>query len=839
MHCIHRHLIAIRAPHRLSSVCPVPCRVVSLLSRDVPIQRVLSLSQQQLALCHSVRHFTQNRSAATSGQAALPVREADDDGVQNATDASLNNETGSNDHEDDAITDRSFPRQSQQSHDLLQAQSIVNGNDGDASHDRQTKDSSPYLDQLPLDEDEFAVRHGFWSLRDIKLYHKNTSQEAESEEEEKAEEEQEEDDQEWRDLWVTGAKPNKIDLSQWKPSRGERKGTHFAQWKLANDKGASNFRDNRGPRKMVAHFLDRYYWHVSSTKDLSDEAAIALLNDPVLAPLENDVDRIVDIMTWSWIVAARPDQRFKRLTILSRLHDQGLTRVPQWLMLQMLRSDRIQSTDFVNLFGMIEKATELWCTKVSAVVLVVRLIRHARSTSPTSLCAVVEYFMRLLRRDYSAETHILHLQDRTHWCNRVLRLLAIPTASNPFMHARIQQDAQLLMLHYMYEASHAIPLNREGYRALVMLQLMHEKTETERAWATKQAETWPPWEKQHQMGTTSEPRTSLGSTSRVNTVLLRMREDGYSPYTFDVAAQILGGRDSDASPTTQVRRKPSVITIGSPWLPDNGRERFHIAPQIWAARITATRTVREAWMGFCAYERTSDDKKQSTLVYLAMFQKLWAKTLSIPVDGTPLPGDGLETFPDPELFRDRVHVPEEPPSPEELYTRMRARDIRPSGRLLNQLLQHERDLSRGLAYISESTMRHRQGAILAHPMLHEPAKVARQLLTLHPSTVKAYIGLLSRPNRLKNQPKLRHEAHALKEDFSGPRFAFKVMRHGQFSDPSILTEYLAGLSSHLYASQDDRRREHITSVWRRVCDSLTLNSSTIDCSALPHVFFVA
>lgn len=854
MHRIHRHWAACRASQLFSPASAPTRSTFSLIHRNVSVKRLPSANHKgSLVSCISKRCFTQSWRAAPPSQAAQPNRTAEDvdldDTIQDSAAHALNLDPG----RDRSALEQSFPEY-QPSKKPLKAQRRIEEQIGGVSRDG-TGDPTLHEFHLPVDEDEFAASGGFWSLKDFDFVLDPPAQAAsiatsgnaqatgEDQLKSKREEMMIPSGPGWRFLWAAQARPSKIDLSRWDPIRGEREGLYSLQPKLNEESGYTNFRENRGQRKLVANFLDKIYCHVSPSNGISDKAADALLHDPVFASVKINADSVIDLLNWSWVVAADPDRRVKRLIALSQLrHDQVTAKVPQWLVLQILRSDRICPQDFADLLDVIEKASEKWWSKVDLMVLTVRLLRHARSTAPTSLNAVIEYFIRTLDFHYLCEAHVHDFRRRTHWCNRILKLLALPTRLNPFIYSMLQQDAQLLLLHHMHDARPAIPITREGYRALTMLQSMHKKTESERAWAHVQADTWPPWEKEHQMGVTSPPRESSGSTSRVNLVLSRMREDGYAPHAFDIAAQILGGRDSDKSPTAQVRRTPQVISIKTPWLPGTDTKHLHISPQVWAARITATRTIREAWMGFCAYESTWDKRKQSNTVYLAMFQKLWAKTISAQPERDLTPGDGIENFPDPELPRDQVHVPEEPPSAEELYTRMRANNIRPSGRLLSQLLQQERNLHRGLAYIDDSTITANQRAILARPMLHSPSYIAEQLRMFHADTVKGYLCLLSRPHvRRKKEPAYTHSYSFGRstQPFSGPLFALQIMRHARFSDPCILTGYIAGLSNHLYATERSLWRMHIESAWRLLCESYDLVSPKVECSALSHVLFMA
>lgn len=849
MHRINRPLLAIRAPRWsfLSYTGRGGC--LCILHNHVSFQRLLITTSPDPRWPYTIRCLSQSSIAAT-GQAAQSQRrwgDEEDDNEHEATHNTLSSkETSSSNHHHPDVHQSPAAQWQPLNSALATHPCKDNEQNGKVPSFKEDAKASTHNHDLPIDEAEFVALQGFWSLREpSSTAHDSTLDDCSpipQQDDSKEIEEAQHKTQDWRQLWARRVRRNKIDLSRWDPVRGEREDTYNAQPGLEDEGIITWFRANKGGRTLVARFLDEFYHEVMSSKGLSDESAMRLLNDPVFVSIRDKTDLITDILNWSWVVSARPEQRVKRLMCVSQSKNETTsTKVPCWLVLQVLRSDRIEAPDFVNLLKLTDTMSDHWFSDtVPVMVLVVRLVRHALATAPTTLTLVIEYCMREFDRHFGLQSHIAHLQRRAHWCNRLLRLLAIPTPSKPFIHVRMQQDAQLLLLHYMSIVTPSIPLNREGYRALAMLQLMHAKTESEAAWAQVQAETWPPWEEQHQMGITSAPRESMGSVSRVNMVLGRMREDGYSPYTFEIAASVMGGRDSDGSPTAQVRRKPSVISINTPWkaVATNSAHKFDIAPQIWAARITATRTVREAWMGFCAYENIYSGDKPSQMVYLAMFHKLWAKTIPRRADGVALPGDGLENFPEPELNRDRVHVPEEPPTSKALYARMLATKTRPGGRLLSHLIQQEDDLLRGLQYIQESTIKAEQREILALPMLHSPEEIGKVLVNFHSDTIAAYIGLLARPNNSRDWMSVMQARGLPEKPFLGLLVASRIMREYRFSEPRVLTAYISGLAKHVYA-QNARRRVDVGKVWKLMSESYHLPSSEVECSVIPHVLSVA
>lgn len=839
-------------PHRH---CPF------LLHKYVSVKRLLGYAAPNLLVLFQKRSFTKTYHAGLPSQAAQPSREDDDECADTDIDIAQTSPTqlltfyipGKKEY----FPDRTRVPGSRNQHPSLDDNPVSNAPLSEASssklnvgtpHDSHRDSSLDKDANMPVTIEDFVASSGFWPSQNSDPSFTTTTPDLSSAKVESFQPLSTGKPEHilpapieslMEELWRPQPRRGKIDLSYWEAVRGERLDTYSTQPKLDQKALSSSFRDSTRPRMLVVVFVELIYPHISPTTGLTDRAARLLFTHPVFASVRMDAAAMLNILNWSWIVAAPPALRIKRLIHLSRSeHGQVAPDIPQWLVLQLLRSDHISAEDLVNLLNLIDQKASEWSLGSTLIILILRLLRHARLSHPACLSRIVNLFMRLLDQYFPHPLSLENARRRAHWCNRTLTLLASPVRSHPFKHVVTKQDAQLLLLHYMHDISPVIPLNREGYRALVKLQLMHAKTDAERMWTQVQAHTWPPWEQQHQMGVVSPPRTSPGSMSRTNLVLQRMKEDGYSPHTFDIAAQIIGGRDSDGSPTAQVRRAPASIPSARSWLPGHDSTWFDKSPQVWLARITATRTVREAWMGFCAYESAVDDTTHAASVYHAMFQKLWADTLPWS-DVGPLPGDGLENFTDPELARDRVHVSEEPPSLEGLYSRMKAKGIKPSGLLLRDLLSHEKDIHRGLGYIRDSPMDPSAKAILADPMNHSPMQVGQVLRSLHKDTVQAYIGLLTRPHSSRTAPMLSFESDISRKSVSGPMFVIRVLYHAKCLEHSVWTEYFAALSQHGLSSGTDQRRISMRLAWKLMCDAFSLEHRKLDASVLPHLLLTA
>ncbi|CAI7618939.1 unnamed protein product [Penicillium glandicola] len=336
----------------------------------------------------------------------------------------------------------------------------------------------------------------------------------------------------------------------------------------------------------------------------------------------------------------------------------------------------------------------------TCMILVVRLIRHARRVWPQSLLTIARAFARFLSvpRADDAERSVLATQHddraKTVKFNDCLWLLSIPANIAPYRSTSIQQQAQFELLRSMAAHKPVLPVTRQGYRAVVAVQLAHKKTSEERQSAELKAPSWPPW-KEEKLGIDSQ-RGNEGMFSRAMQVLSQMKDAGYSHRLWEDISSILAGWDTDRSPTVQTRammRRPQA-------LPDkHGPTPNH--HEMWVARIRSTRTVREAWACFLSYQDHGLPPKGA--VYAAMAEKLIYRRNAIEREfdqvSHALPGDGREVHPEPASARDIIYVPTEPPTVDEFLDQMRAQGLRPSGRFLGLLLQSATSLRSGLHYL--------------------------------------------------------------------------------------------------------------------------------------------
>lgn len=346
--------------------------------------------------------------------------------------------------------------------------------------------------------------------------------------------------------------------------------------------------------------------------------------------------------------------------------------------------------------------------------LVDRLVRHARQVWPRALPTIATVFARFLTKPHlkMAKNSNMGKQklDRgsTEKFNTCLWLLSMPTKVNPFHAASIQQQAQFELLKAMASHNPVLPLSRKGYQAIVAVQLAHKKTLAERQSAELKSPSWPPW-KEEKLGMDAQ-RGNDGLQSRAMNVLYQMTEAGYSHRIWEKTSTILAGWDTDRSPTVQTR----TLVCRSDSLSTANDDQVDSHAAVWAARIRATRTVREAWACFLAYHEQGRPPDLS--IYAEMCTKLIYRQLAIKrrfdETGQALPGDGPEVHAEPASARDVIYVHTEPPTVDDLLHEMFSHGFRPSGKFLALLLRSAPTFRAGLEYLRRSNLSEKQVAAL-------------------------------------------------------------------------------------------------------------------------------
>ncbi|KAL8707893.1 MAG: hypothetical protein Q9225_007689, partial [Loekoesia sp. 1 TL-2023] len=424
------------------------------------------------------------------------------------------------------------------------------------------------------------------------------------------------------------------------------------------------------------------------------------------------------------------------------------------------------------------------------VILVVRLLRHARQVWPAACVRIAQLWVtharvgqviRPMEQDLMTERDAARLS----FCyNRILSLLALPPNESPYKSLHHRQRAQFTVIRQMNSFNPPLEISREGYRGVVRVQLAHRKTHQERKWAMLKAISWPPW-KEDKLGIDAFVGVEHG-ISRASDSLRQMAEAGYGSADWEKSAGILAGWDTDRSPTIQTRS--TIVPRSLPHQPHREEKGRLIegtggpqleADAVWAARIRATRTLQEAWTCFLACK----DQKSflSSLVYHAMFEKVIFEEKrnrgeirpssyfkAITGNQVPMPGDAQEVFESSSSHNQAISTREPLPVFDTLFNRMVNDQISPSGRFLELLLFHARTFDEGIRILEASDLKDPVKKVLL-PWREPPVPDVESLLQTLPNWLfAAYIGLLCK------FAYVRQRVHvSLNTDHRGPAFAPK------------------------------------------------------------------
>ncbi|CAZ83650.1 unnamed protein product [Tuber melanosporum] len=381
-------------------------------------------------------------------------------------------------------------------------------------------------------------------------------------------------------------------------------------------------------------------------------------------------------------------------------------RIPPFLILFTLRRKYFIRDNVRALFPMIESvlfpSNHLSISEdKTTVLLLLRLLRRVRSTWPPAISIVAKLLVTHLHRPDTSRPRSPSRLTRLY--NRLLTCFSLPTPDGPFAHLPILQRSQFLILRKM--AAMGIPLVREGYRAIVIVQLAHAKTPPEKQTVRDMVTTWPPWPFERDGREGLPPRIS-----RAAEVIQRMTEAGYPLHDWEYSALVLAGKDTDNTPTIQTRTFHLRL-----------RHLISSSPtSIWASRIRATRTIDEAWAIFL------DCRQNGTIPRRDVWEELIAKALYAekltrqqmhadcikrkrPLCEKPrldtlsrlqresnyrvVAGEAKEVLPPPRNINEGVYVPIPPPDTDELFMMMKRDNVPPSPRLLALLISHSSDLN--------------------------------------------------------------------------------------------------------------------------------------------------
>jgi hypothetical protein len=534
---------------------------------------------------------------------------------------------------------------------------------------------------------------------------------------------------------------------------------------------------------LDAHLSRKYDLRYHGSNHISgiDEALGWVFDNKTLLFLSTKGYSVQDLMAWTWILKAhKPYLAALRLLSLENHYaaerNDRPRRVPFFIVKILLHRENLDLNAFRVLLayclahinqqpipaiasavkqgleamecdtGSISERSGKGLDASIAMSLVTLLLDHARRLWPVVQFNIARSFALFLTCATDHPSAGFRKKERlnrlrTRYFNTCLSMLSIPSKHSPFLSTSTQQRAQFELLKAMAAHDPVLPVSRAGYQAVVAVQLAHKKTEAERRYADYKAPSWPPW-KSDRLGIDSK-RGSDGMKSRAMQVMSQMKDAGYSFTLWEDVASILAGWDVDGSPTIQTRR------LASPTKFLQGPSKSSIDdPAIWAARIRATRTLREAWACFLSHQ--DQNLLPSEIVYHAIAEKLAFRRIAMERDfdrnNTSLPGDGLEVFAEPASQRDVIYVRTEPPSLEDFIKQMVSQGIRPGPRFLAFLLGSSKTFHSGLNYLACSTLSTRQlkALCLVWPGTYDSAAMytLKRLRKMEPRLFHAFIKFL-------------------------------------------------------------------------------------------------
>ncbi|RMY76678.1 hypothetical protein D0863_01763 [Hortaea werneckii] len=457
-----------------------------------------------------------------------------------------------------------------------------------------------------------------------------------------------------------------------------------------------------------------------------------------------------DVSLWASIVSERDSHR--AVERLAAHNDEGRI-VPIFVLLYLLRRPHLNARTLRVLLRQMPVYTHrynssergLHIDETTLMVLFTRSLRHAREKWPRAIPAITGMFLDCIARVFGSSDSFTRtrMANMTHALNRAMHLIALPTSAEPYKEAYDQERALVRVLSFMVAQRPPLQLNREGYRAVIRVQLAQKKTPREQQWAELKALSWPPW-KQERTAMDALITPEEHGLSRAGDTLRRMREAGYEPQGWEQVAQVLAGWDVDRTPTVQQR---AVFYT-----------RVHRSEQkssVWAARITTTRTAQEAWAAYLAFEETGLESSEGVL--LAIAQKLYqeerrARAGLAMRDQEPqrddgiepaLPGEKVENEPLPPSTHLYTYTRRPIPSIEEFYRELVAKHVYPRGHLLGFLIANAASLQLGIEYLRSGVRHHPEIISILYPKRSEG-------LSSIPQSV--FAGLIKLLTRFANVP---------------------------------------------------------------------------------------
>ncbi|KAK3700193.1 hypothetical protein LTR37_016072 [Vermiconidia calcicola] len=416
-----------------------------------------------------------------------------------------------------------------------------------------------------------------------------------------------------------------------------------------------------------------------------------------------------DLQAWAEILQL-PDSLEVANALSKRVETNGIDSVPFFLMSYVLRRRYISGSALRIIIRQAWRIVDhrmsgsrtLRLSQDSVFYIFLRLVRHARVVWPTALASLAAMLLHFLPRTAPNDRTLSYgqLESLTYRLNKAMRLIAAPTSIEPFKNNALQEAAIVRILRFMAEHDPPLNINREGYRAVILVQLAQQKTPSERQWGLLKALSWPPWKEERTAMDADFTREEHGLTKAGET-LQRMREAGFQPEDWENAAAIYTGWDTDQTPTVQTR-----VVFGA------GFERLKTGTAAWVGRITTTRTAQEAWAAYLAYEDADMPPDQD--VYLAIFRKLHKedernkgkdsrmRNNRASNERRLLPGDTQEIEPLPPSTHLYTYTRTSPPTVSRFYQQLRDKGVVLEGHCLAFIVAKATTARLGMEHFYES-----------------------------------------------------------------------------------------------------------------------------------------
>jgi hypothetical protein len=477
-----------------------------------------------------------------------------------------------------------------------------------------------------------------------------------------------------------------------------------------------------------------------------------------------------DVMTWAWILTA-PNGRSVGSRLEAALASDRKPSLPPFLITSVLNRTNLPRTTLQALFPTIDLMSSPENTlriedSKTAVVLAVRLLRRLRDSWPDELPRVVDFIDRAFSTRFSEVPTWLTLTY-----NRFLTLFSVPTADGPYRNSQLLQRCQLALVKQMVNLNAQI--TREGYRAIITVQLANPKSVRESEKVRSMSRGWPPWFEERDGWIAARRKAHDDVVAAGGKVIEQMMEAGYRLMDWEKEASVLAGKDTDGSPTIPTRTF---------WNKERSI-RWHSlqSPRIWAARVRATRTIEEAWWHFqeCMsrgvphhsvwqemfekaiwaekLERRSlhEDKLKNAIKQPGYVpdRKYWHLRSKIEQRNQSVPGDGKELIHPPLNPREGIFNSEPPPNVENLFGMFLRSGLKPDSQLTALIVSQVGKTSFAVTVLqhwnkeqAERMLSPPSPTLLPFPTAHHPITPAAAA-EKDPINIKVFTAFLTRLSR--------------------------------------------------------------------------------------------